>query len=132
MLTGFTVGLGKFVGKPVIHSLQPIYTTATGETSGTQHGTFDNGQIEVKAKPGYAVAGLTVKTGLGLDGMSVTFMRWDGQKLDPADSYTSDWIGGKGGGRETPIGGDGTPVRGVSGRLNQRGVVAGVGLIMAK
>ena len=132
MLIGFEVGFGKFVGKPVIHSLRPIYITPQGEVTGDQHGTFDNGQVVVKAKDGYAVGGTTVKAGLGIDGFAVIFMRNNGGRLDPADSYTSDWIGGKGGGRETLLAGTGTPVVGVYGRLNQQHVVCALGLVLGE
>ncbi len=130
VLIGFEVGLGKFVKNPVVHSIRPIYNTAQGETNGTQQGGFDNGQVVVKAKPGYAVAGLTIKAGLGIDGLSVKFMRLDGQTLNSADSYISDWIGGKGGGRETLIGGNGSPIVGIFGKFNREHVVTGLGLML--
>jgi len=131
MLIGFNVGFGKFINTPVIHALQPIYRTPTGEVTGPQYGKFNNGQAAIKAKPGYAVSGITVKAGLGIDGFSVTFMRIKGAALDPADTYTSDWLGGKGGGKETPIGGQGTPVVGIYGRLNSQQALCALGLALA-
>lgn len=129
VLAGFEVGLGNFANHPVIHSLRSIYRTSQGEVNGEQHGTFDKGQLVVKAKAGYAVAGITVKAGLGIDGMSVTFMRIHNKTFDPSDSYTSEWIGGKGGGRETLLAGTGTPVSGIFGKLNAKQEVNGLGLV---
>ncbi|QDU41145.1 hypothetical protein Mal4_55100 [Maioricimonas rarisocia] len=46
------------------------------------------------ARPGYVVGAVEVHRGEFVDGLRLTFMRTraDGQ-LDPADSYTSEWIG---------------------------------------
>ena len=65
-----------------------------------------------------------------MDGMLVIFMRVtpDG-KLDPQDSYRSDWVGGKGGGPETLLGGDGTPVIGIIGKANSAGRFHGAGVV---
>ena len=131
VLAGFEVGLGSFANKPVIHSIRPVYRNSQGEVTGEPHGTFDKGQIAVKAKEGYAVAGITVKAGIGIDGMSVTFMRIkDDKTLDASDAYTSEWIGGKGGGRETLLAGTGTPVTGIFGKLNAKQEVNGLGLVL--
>ena len=129
-LIGFQVGLGKFVKRPVIHSVQPVFLTEHGEVLGKQYGTFDSDPVVIKAKPGYAVGGITVKAGLGIDGFSVTFMRIKGDVLDSSDTYTSDWIGGKGGGRETLLTGSGVSVRGVFGRVNPQNKLGGLGLIL--
>ena len=131
VLIGFEVGFGEFFGNPVIHSLRPIYRTAQGEVTGTQYGTFDHGQMVIKAKPGYAIGGLTVKAGLGIDGFSVTFMRMAGGVLVTADSYTSDWIGGKGGGRETTLAGTGACVPGIFGKTNSQNILTGFGLVLS-
>jgi hypothetical protein len=50
-----------------------------------------------------------------VEGVKVKFMRIDGAKLDPGDSYESEWCGGGGGNGEL-IGGDGSPVVGIYGR----------------
>jgi hypothetical protein len=73
--------------------------------------------VSVKAKPGYAVGAINVKAGLVVNGFSVTFMRIRGNTLDPADSYSSAWIGDKTGGTGPRVlGGDGTPIIGIIGR----------------
>ncbi|MBN9576981.1 MAG: hypothetical protein J0H26_01320, partial [Alphaproteobacteria bacterium] len=45
------------------------------EVLGEQRGTELNRVVRVVAKPGYAVGAITTKSGLGLDGFSVTFMK---------------------------------------------------------
>jgi hypothetical protein len=67
-----------------------------------------NGVVKLMAKPGYAIGAITAKTGLGIDGLSVTFMGIRGDELDPTDSYESEWVGGTGGGNPTRLTGNGT------------------------
>jgi S1-C subfamily serine protease len=129
MLVGFKVGLGKFFNNDIIIAIQPIYQTAKGEVQGKAVGSFTR-QLTVKAKAGYAVAGITGKAGLTMDGFSVTFMRIKGEALDPKDSYKSDWIGGKGGGRETDLGMTGAPVIGIAGKSNKKQDCTGFGLLL--
>jgi hypothetical protein len=132
MLIGFEVGLGKFVRQTVVHSIRPIYRTAQGEVSGKQYGISTNAPIVVKAKPGYAVGGISVKGGLNIDGFSATFMRVNGDALDPSDSYTSDWMGGEQGASVMPLMGAGAPAVGIFGRLNPRHTLGGLGLVLSE
>jgi hypothetical protein len=112
-------------------AIRPIYRTDKQEVLGEQHGTDLNNVVTVKAKDGYAVGGMTLRTGLLIDGLSLTFMRVKDGKLDPTDSYESDWIGNRNGGRETPLKGDGTPVIGIVGKANDKDCV-GLGLVFDK
>ncbi len=130
LLIGVQVGVGTFLGHPTIYSLKPIFQTLRGEVIGHQFGKFDKGQVVIKAKSGFAVGGLMVKEGLGIDGFSATFMRIKGSVLDPADSYTSDWIGDKAVGRETRLAGRGASVVGIFGRLNPQQTLGGLGLVL--
>ncbi|HVS35323.1 MAG TPA: hypothetical protein VMS17_07045, partial [Gemmataceae bacterium] len=75
------------------------------------------------AADGYAVGGLTLRSGLDINGMSVTFMRIKDGKLDPQDSYESDWVGEKRGGEGT-IGGEGAPVVAVIGNQDSEKICA--------
>ena len=116
VLVGLELGLTRFGTHDVIGAYRAIFQDAKGEeTKGTQYGTDLMGVVTVKAKPGYAVAGISGKAVVTMDGMRVIFMRLrpDG-KLDPSDSYTSDWIGGPSVGAETRLGGDGTLIIGVN------------------
>ena len=84
----------------MVHGVRPIYLDAQGrEQLGGLHGK-DSGRppVRVKAKKGYAVGAISAKTGVGIDGLSVTFMKLDKGRLDPDQSYESDWLGGQGGG----------------------------------
>jgi hypothetical protein len=64
-----------------------------------------------------------------VDGFKVIFMRVGKTSLDTNTSYESDWIGGRSGGEEEKLGGDGTPVIGIFGRsgndLNSLGLIQG-------
>jgi hypothetical protein len=84
------------------------------------------------AKDGYAVAGVTARSGARLDGLSVTFMRLkpDGT-LDPRDTYKSPWVGGQGGEVEQTVATAGNkPALGLHGRTGN-GVYA-LGLVQRK
>jgi hypothetical protein len=115
LLVGFDVSLGKWVGNAeYVYGLEPLYLTSQGVVVSTKsYGVFPSNLppgprgrelkpkltrvVRVKAKPGYAVGGLTVRSGLLMDGLSVTFNRIKGQGLDREQSYDSDWVGSRGG-----------------------------------
>ena len=119
LLIGFEVGLGKWGTNDVVHAIRPIFRTAAGrEAFGKQHGTDTSRLVVVEAKKGYAVGAITAKSMALLDGFSVTFMKAGKDGLDPKDAYQSEWVGGKGGGPETTLGGDGTLVIGIVGHEN--------------
>jgi hypothetical protein len=139
VLIGFEVGLGRFVNIEVIYALRPIYLTPDGERTGAAHGLFPVDQggslrsqvsrtVKVKAKPGYAVGGLTARQGLLLNGMSLRFERIDGNRLDPRDSYSSDWIGDRTGGGEVSFATKGMLAIGIHGKDSDRSCNA-IGLI---
>jgi hypothetical protein len=130
-LIGFQIGLGKFFNNDVIRAIRPIYWTPKGEVLGDQRGTDTSRIVDVKAKAGYAIGAIIGKAGLGLDGLSVTFMRVEGARLEPKDAYQSEWIGGHGGGQETKLGGTGSPVIGIVGKSNAKDLT-GLGLMLAK
>lgn len=131
LLVGFDVGLEKFIGYPVVGMMQPIYRVGDKLLLGKPHGTKrDMGVKRLLAKPGYAVGAVTARTGLAIDGMSVTFMRVtpDGE-LDPRDAYESEWVGNTtGGSGPTRLTGNVTPAVGVIGRHNPERVSA-IGLL---
>jgi hypothetical protein len=129
VLIGFDLGVGKLFSGEGIYAVRPIYLTAEGERVGPDHGLFQANAktkgrskvlrvVTVKANPGYAVGAITGRAGGSLNGMSVTFMRLDGDKLNPADSYQSEWVGDRKGGNESMIGSDGALVVGIFGKGN--------------
>ncbi len=131
VLIGFEIGLGKWGNSDIISAVRPIYRTRSGgEILGKQHGTNTSRLLRVKAKSGYAVGAITVKSTLVVNGLCVTFMRYNGRVLVPAASYDSEWIA-QAGGFTTRLGGDGTPVTGICGKENDRDCT-GLGLVMKR
>ena len=128
LLVGFEVGTARAYGREMTRSLRPIYRTGDRETFGEQRGTQLQNVTAVKAKPGYAVGAVSVMHGLGFDGLSVTFMRVTGDKLDPSDSYQSGYVGSDERKPLTRLGGDGTPAVGIVGTTNARDL-SGFGLL---
>src|SRR4029077_10735016 len=114
LLIGFDLGVGKFFNIETVYALRPIYMTAHGETSIEDHGLFRGRRqvgrrvfktkvlrtVRVVARPGYAVGGVPVRSGLHITGLSLTFMRINGRALDPLQSYDSEWVGDRTGGGE--------------------------------
>jgi hypothetical protein len=127
LLVGFDIWYGKFTTYDVIHGIRPLYLTAGEESLGQIHGKQTDRGVRVVAKPGYAVGALDVKAGLGLDSITVTFMKIAGERLNPDDSYKSEKFGGPGGNAHPLLGGDGTPVRGIIG-FKTRANLTGLGL----
>lgn len=128
-LVGFELGLGKFFDNDVISAARPIYRSKTGETLGTAHGSSKDTKT-LKAKEGYAVGTVTVRSGLTIDGLSLTFMKISGNKLDPKDSYESEWVGSPKQ-FERKLGGTGAPFIGITGKANvQSKNLTGLGLIL--
>ncbi len=129
-LIGLEVGLGKFINTEVIHAIRPVFWTQHGEVLGVQHGTDTSKVVKLKAKAGYAVGSVTVRTGMNMDGLSVTFMRVQGDHLLTNDSYESEWVGHRGG-REAKLGGSGAFVTGIIGKANAKDS-SGLGLLFGK
>ncbi len=130
LLIGFEVGLGKFGSNDVIRAIRAVFRNADGtETLAKLHGTQIQRVVTVKAKPGFAVGAIIGKAGLTMDGFSVTFMAVGPDGLDANSAYSSEWIGGKGGGTETQLGGTGAPVIGILGKENKKDCT-GLGLLL--
>jgi hypothetical protein len=127
-LVGVEIGLGKFGPNDVVRAARPIFRVGDKDSTGTQFGTQLDRVVKVVAKPGYAVGALKIKAGLTVDGFSITFMKAADGKLDPKDSYESEWIGGKGGGAPVNVGGDGTLVVGLLVRASDKDAT-GLGLM---
>jgi S1-C subfamily serine protease len=132
LLVGIEVGVGRFGNNPVIKSVRPVFRAGGKDSVGEWHGPTSDAvvkeTVQAVAKPGYAVGAITVKNGLGLDGLTVTFMKIKDDKLDPNDKYDSDYIGGKGGGQAVRVGGDGTSVIGLIGKT-RADTASGLGLL---
>jgi hypothetical protein len=128
-LIGFDVGVGEAFGVELVRAIQPRYQTPQGEAVGRKFGRNFSKTISVRARPGYAVGSIYAKAGLVVNGFSVQFMRIKGDRLDPADNYSSDWIGDHtGGGPPILLAGDGTRIIGIIGRRDANDVT-GLGLL---
>ncbi len=128
LLIGFQVGLGKFANNDIVNALRPIFLTKNGEKFGAWHGPAPAAPITVKAKRGYVVSGLSVRTALALDALTVTFAKLDKDGLDLSDTYNSQTVGGSGG-RLASIGGQGAIFVGVTGHLGPDGAPSSLGLV---
>jgi S1-C subfamily serine protease len=130
LLVGLEIGYTKIGTRDILSAVRPIYRSASGESLGNCHGPTLKQTAAFKAKDGYAVGGITVKSGLWVESVKIRFMRVAGARLDPKDSYESEWIGA-GGGSETFLTGDGAILIGVIGKtLPAR--VGGFGLMVKK
>jgi S1-C subfamily serine protease len=128
VLIGFQVGLGKFVNNDIVSSLRPIFRTKDGEKFGKWQGPAPAAPVTVKAKPGYVVSGVSMRTGLGIDGFTLTFAKLGADGLDLKDTYNSEPVGGNGGNPST-IGGNGALFVGATGHMNNGGSPCSLGLI---
>ncbi len=125
-LLGLEWNVWNWAGQPCLAHVYPIY-----ERGMPLKGIMPGVRQEV-AKPGYAVGGLVVKATKLTHAMKVVYMKLtpDGT-LDPADSYTTDWLGNatEAGAREVKLGGDGRTVIGVN--LRGGAVLNAIALVMS-
>jgi hypothetical protein len=143
VLIGFECGVGSFGDIETVYALRPIYRTTRGVSGGQEHGLFSDQRdgkrviksqvkrtVRVQAGAGYAVGAITIRSGLNINGLSLTYYRIKGDRLDPFDSRESAWIGDRTGGSENSVSADGKPIVGIFGRQDERHVMS-VGLIYA-
>jgi hypothetical protein len=126
----FKTATGQFSSGRVVRSIQPIYSGSAPDDDAKTYGQVRGEVTTVEAKQAYAVGGVIAKGGILLDGFKVIFMRVGPTSLDTTDSYESEWIGGRGGGPEQTLGGDGKRVVGIYGRSGL--LLDALGLIQAK
>jgi hypothetical protein len=130
ILVGFRATIDDTDGHQAINSLTPIYQVGGTYQVGRRMGRNPDTVTRILARPGYAVAGIDARVAGPLTSVRFEFMRADGDRLDPDDSYVSDWVG-HGRGHLSSVTGDGYPVVGILGRGNSRGIEA-LGLVIAK
>jgi hypothetical protein len=116
LLTGLVLHTGDFAGHAVLVAVQPIFSIAGAARLGTMRGVPSGAAVKLEAADGYAIGGLNLQSGDRVDGLEIVFMKIKpgGLALDPADSYTSKWVGGKGGG-PVKISGRGNVIVGIYG-----------------
>ncbi|HZL86921.1 MAG TPA: hypothetical protein VFB96_00980 [Pirellulaceae bacterium] len=117
-LVGFRIVRG-YNWEGAIRSLQPIYQVENeyhlGKLCGAEQG---EAQTQVLAKPGYAVGKIECRAGLVNNALLLTFYRVKEQRLDPDDSYSTNWLGSDGGGPQPVIAGRGEVIVGVAGNYH--------------
>lgn len=132
LLIGLDVWCSVSANSEVLDGVRPIYRTGDRHTFGELRGRAAPRAYRAVARPGYAVGGLSAKVGAGPDSFVVVFMRVKGDRLDPNDAYQSGRFGGPGGNSHPVLGGDGTPVTGIVGRVDGRSKLSGLGLAFPK
>jgi hypothetical protein len=126
VLIGFNYTLKPIFDKELIDCFQPIYLTAAGEKLGAAYGNFKAAKkLTVKAKAGYAIGRMAIRGGGLLGGVNVVFMRMNGPNLNPNDTYETGWIGHKDQ-PNAPFLGDGRPIIGIHGKLQNEAEGGGI------
>jgi hypothetical protein len=133
VLIGFRLGIGTFFNNDVIKRVDPIYLTPRGAKLGRGFGDEDQTYrtVTAVAPPGFAVGALSIGGGGGLDSIKITFMRFNGTRLDPTDRCVTPTIG-MDANNLSQLDGDGTPIIGIRGRLSKDEHFLGMGLIFIK
>jgi hypothetical protein len=118
-LVGFRYSLGSWAGTPAIQILKPLFSRDVSSGFGKA----------IVARAGYVVGALKVDAPKYVSAIQIVFMRVtpDG-RLDPSDSYTSDWIGDPTGKPAKTLTGAGAKVIGIHGR--QGAIINAVGLVL--
>ena len=119
-MIGLDVSLNS--GGSKITGVRPLFATLKGQLSGPVVGQAAPNGTRLLAKKGYAIGAVTVAGGLGIDGLSVTFMKINADGLDTKKSYDSPWFGNATGGDR--LGGDGVPIVGIYGHYDHHSVAA--------
>ena len=117
VLIGFEYTASRhYAGHFTIKAVRPIFRATSGESLGDWCGVPRGKARRVCAQDGYAVAGIVAKYGNRVDGMRLIYMRVKDGRLNPDDTYRSEWIGGRRGSPETLCAANGHPVIGIYGR----------------
>jgi hypothetical protein len=136
VLIGFHLQLSKLLDHEIVQGIKPIYATEAGDIGTHEFGAFGSKSgkkkdadllraVRISAPQGFAVGSITVRHGLYIDGLRLTFHRIKGNALDTADAAITDWIGSnKSGHSEKTIGGNGAPIIGIFGNKDERRVLA--------
>ena len=96
ILVGLRFAQGSSFGG-AIHAIQPIYQVGDRYEFGKRHGKSGGTMSTVLARPGFAIGGLNVRSGLVLTAVQVIFCEVDGYELDLKKHYLADWVGTEGG-----------------------------------
>lgn len=116
-VVGVRYRLGSWGGQERVGQLEPLFTTVAAQDD------------VILARDGYALGALQVDADEYVDAVALVFMRLtpDG-RLDPGDSYTSEWIGTPTGSDPRTLGDGSAKVIGIAGR--GAAVLDAVGLVL--
>lgn len=126
ILTGLDIGLNPNDGSLI--TVQAYYTTQRGEVAGKLFGVATPVATKLRAKPGYAIGAMTMREGYGIGGIVVKFMQMQGDTLNPAQSYDSEYVGGRLGDNED-LDVSGEPIVGIHGCLKRDGSLGSIGTV---
>ena len=131
LLVGFDLWYQPAFKDEIICAVRPIYRVGTKNVPGLIHGKGTPRSSQILAPTGYAVGAVTVKAALRVDQLAITFMRVDGDRLNPDDVRIPAVVGGSGGNRLKKLGGDGTPIIGILARTDRNsGELCALGLLL--
>src|SRR5262249_12562325 len=120
IMVGMQVTYAPFFTHCVIKSVQPIYQRPDGlRYDGPVCGNPTFVAEHVATKPGYAIGGAAIRSGMGIDGMQLTFMEIGRDGLNPHKAYLSQWLGGYGGADARMFVNDGRPIVGIAGMVSR-------------
>ncbi len=111
-----------------IQGIQAVYATPRGDLRGRPIGLPSPRIITLRGKPGFAIGIISIRGGLGIDALSVTFMQMEGDRLNPDNSYKADGLV-EHGGREGELSVPGEPIVGLLGHLGREGHVCSLGIV---
>src|SRR5262245_31696677 len=135
VLVGLEVGLSKWFDGEIPYAIRPVYRVGGRDHVGAAAGNFSSPKVirtvRVTAKDGYAVGGIWQRTGAGMDRLALLYMRVKDGHLDPADTYSSEWVGTSNGGSQTYTDGKGKPIVGLFAD-GSREQAKGIGFVYAK
>lgn len=118
VLVGVEVGLARWFDSEIPYAIRPIFRQGDREWVGGTAGTLPSRKVvrvmQEAARPGYAVGGLWVRSGAGLDRLCLVYVKITPDGLDPADTYTGPWVGNSDGGGDHYIDGKGRPIVGLT------------------
>jgi len=110
----FRYEMGKWGGKSIVHTLEPLYESNVDDP--IKNPNPRSHPQTIRARDGYIVGGLLVDGKNFANAIRILFIRWDGQKTDPTDTYLSDWLGTPIDDQPTQLAGKGERVIGICGR----------------
>ncbi len=121
ILVGMEVTYGTFINHQIIKSVRPIFQRPDGKRNyGPVCGNPTSVGETVVAKAGYAIGAVTIKAGLPIDGIQLTYMEIGADGLNPNKSYLSKWLGTYGGVGSRTYLNDGRPIIGIAGMRNSQ------------